>query len=78
MANADPEDQWDQWDDIDDEITDEDHTRRSLHHNSVRKPTIECDQQQQQPLARSPSPLYKMCGARTRIGSGSARRKLAQ
>ena len=75
MANADPEDLWN---DIDDEIIDEDHTRRSLHHNSVRKPTIECDQQQQQLPANRSSPLYKMCGARTRIGSGSARRKLAQ
>ena len=45
MASADLEAQWN---DIDDEIIDEDHTRRELHQNSVRKPTtIECDKTQQ-------------------------------
>ena len=49
MAKADLEDQWN---DIDDEIIDEDHTRRELHQNSVRKPitTIECGNKHQQNL----------------------------
>ena len=46
MAKADLEDQWN---DIDDEIIDEDHTRRELHQNSVRKPTttLECGDKHQ-------------------------------